>query len=446
MKAIELSKLPEYLRSQRWFGSKGKPIKQVSVLDHSEVAIEGQPSPFLIAVVQVSYELGPPERYQVLVSARPDGTLSSALEEDAFGRELLNIIRDRRSLKTAAGAIRGQTSGSSKRLERIPRSPRLRHITAEQSNTSVVFDEKAILKVIRRIVPGLSPELEMAQFLSAHGPLSAVPAFLGYLELEGQIKATLGVLHEFVPAESDGWKYTLEVFRASPTLSKAFLQEMSKLGATLAELHLTLASDPKDPAFAPEEIQKEDLQRWSSSIIGEIGVTLAAAAKQLPALADRREALVERARRLAQLPPSGKKIRVHGDLHLGQVLRLKDQWMMFDFEGEPARGYNQRREKHSPLKDVAGMLRSFAYAAAAVELGGATPADRGSPSRQAFLEGYLEAIKSADLLPSGEESFRVMLDALELERTVYELRYELQSRPEWVPIPARTLLPTGRVP
>src|ERR1700694_181632 len=99
MKAIELSKLPEYLRSQRWFGSKGKPIKQVSVLDHSEMAIEGQPNPFLIAVVQVNYELGPPERYQMLVSARPDGSLSSALEEDAFGRELLNIIRDRRSLK-----------------------------------------------------------------------------------------------------------------------------------------------------------------------------------------------------------------------------------------------------------------------------------------------------------------------------------------------------------
>jgi trehalose synthase-fused probable maltokinase len=444
MNGIELSKLPEYLRNQRWFGSKGKLIKHVEVVDHAELSIEGQPGRYLMAVVQVSFELGAPERYQMLVRPHPDGSFSSALEEEAFARELLNLIREGRSSKTAAGVVRGQTSGPKNRLERLSAVPKVRLITSEQSNTSVVFDERAILKVIRKIVPGVNPEAEMAQFLSAHGPLEALPAFLGSLELDGQIKATLGVLHEFLPAESDGWKYTLEVFRSSPVLNKDFLREVAKLGATLAELHVALASDPNDLAFAPEDIQREDLQRWSSSIIGEIGVTLAAGEKQLPALAERREALVERARKLAQLSPSGKKIRLHGDLHLGQVLRVRNQWKIFDFEGEPARGYNQRREKHSPLKDVAAMLRSFAYAAAAVEIGGAPATDRAGPSRQAFLEGYLGGTKAANLLPAGEENFRVMLDALELERTIYELRYELQSRPDWVHIPVRTLMPTGR--
>jgi len=174
--------------------------------------------------------------------------------------------------------------------------------------------------------------------------------------------------------------------------------------------------------------------RWSSSIIGELGVTFAEAEKQIPDLAPLREPLVEKAKRLSQLAPSGKKIRLHGDLHLGQVLRVWGDWVLFDFEGEPARGFNQRREKFTPLKDVAGMLRSLTYAESAVELAGAAAGDRASPTRKAFLEGYAQATASCDFLPAGE-AFNAVLGAFELEKAVYELRYELDNRPDWVGIP-----------
>src|SRR5262249_48734872 len=186
-------------------------------------------------------------------------------------------------------------------------------------------------------------------FLATHAGFKWAPALLGAVFLEGPVEATLATLHEFISAESDAWKYTLGVFRERARPPSSFLEAVNKLGAVLGRAHLGLASQPHDPAFAPEPIQKEDLQRWSSSIIGEIGVTVAAAAGAIPELADRREGLVERARRLAKISPSGKKIRGHGDLHLGQVLRARGEWYIFDFEGEPARGFNQRREKQTPL-------------------------------------------------------------------------------------------------
>jgi trehalose synthase-fused probable maltokinase len=200
-----------------------------------------------------------------------------------------------------------------------------------------------------------------------------------------------------------------------------------------------LASDPDDPAFAPETIGTDDFQRWSSSIIGELGVTIAAAAEKVPELAEQRDALVERISRLAHVEAAGRKIRLHGDLHLGQTLRSNGQWLIFDFEGEPARGYAQRREKHSPLRDVAGMLRSFAYAAATLELEGAPRADRETPIRREFLSGY-RTRASPSLLPTNDETFQLVLDTMELEKLLYELRYELSHRPDWVRIPARSLL------
>jgi maltokinase len=449
MTAVDLNRLPDYLQSQRWFISKGLPIKEISVIDHLDIAVEGHPTcpgPFVIAIIEVAYELGPRERYQLLVSPQPDGGVSPALEEDEFCRELLRIVREGRSLPSGTGALRGEAfPGAQLLLKKLPSSPRVRRLTEEQSNTSVIFEEQAILKVIRRIEPGLNPELEMGRFLASHPGFKAAPALLGAIELEGPASATLAVLHEYVRAESDGWKHVVEAFRASPSPAPSLLKETAQLGRILAQLHLTLSSDSADPAFAAEPIQHEDLQRWSSSIIGELGVTIAEAEKRIPDLGGLREPLVERIKRLAQVEPSGKKIRVHGDLHLGQVLRVRGDWLVFDFEGEPTRSFNQRREKYTPLKDVAGMLRSFVYAQAAVELKGAPPGDRATPCRQSFLNGYVEAIAGSDLLPS-EQAFHTVLDTFELERTVYELRYELQSRPDWVPIPIRSLREMGKAP
>jgi trehalose synthase-fused probable maltokinase len=143
---------------------------------------------------------------------------------------------------------------------------------------------------------------------------------------------------------------------------------------------------------------------------------------------------------LAQVAPSGQKIRIHGDLHLGQVLRTEGDWLLFDFEGEPARGFAQRREKYSALRDVAGMSRSFDYAEATVRKEGHADGEHVGPAREAFLEGYRSTTRGAAFLPPDDTTFHVMLDAFELEKMLYEVRYELQNRPDWVHIPVQALL------
>jgi trehalose synthase-fused probable maltokinase len=171
-----------------------------------------------------------------------------------------------------------------------------------------------------------------------------------------------------------------------------------------------------------------------------MGVTLSQAARHSPELENRREDLIGHARQLAHVPPTGQKIRIHGDLHLGQVLRSGGDWLLFDFEGEPGRSFTQRREKYSALRDVAGMLRSFDYAEATVRLEGQPEGDRLAPARQAFLDGYREATAGAAFLPQSEASFTAMLGAFELEKMLYEVRYELQNRPDWVRIPVQALM------
>jgi trehalose synthase-fused probable maltokinase len=231
----------------------------------------------------------------------------------------------------------------------------------------------------------------------------------------------------------------LESLRRNSGPEASLLAELKSLGRVVGELHRALASDTEDPAFAPEPIQVEDLQRWSSNVIGEMGVTLAMASDLDPTLFRNRTPLVERAQRLAHVAASGQQMRIHGDLHLGQVLRQGNRWLIIDFEGEPSRSFTQRREKTSPLKDVAGMLRSLDYAAATVGLEGEARRQCVKPTHRAFLEGYRAATAGAAFLPTDAETFDVMLDVFELEKTLYEVRYELQNRPDWVRIPLEAL-------
>jgi trehalose synthase-fused probable maltokinase len=220
--------------------------------------------------------------------------------------------------------------------------------------------------------------------------------------------------------------------------SDTLLGEIGELGARVGELHTALAA-PDDPAFAPEPIGREDLRRWTAALLADLEKTMRVAAPAVPALASRAPALRARIERLGDAVPSGVRLRQHGDLHLGQVLRSDGHWLIFDFEGEPARTLAERREKHSPYKDVAGMLRSFAYAAATAEKkGAAAPSDRRARAQAAFLEGYRS--RAASLLPRDEETGRVLLQALQLEKLLYEVRYEVGHRPDWVEIPARDLL------
>ena len=241
--------------------------------------------------------------------------------------------------------------------------------------------------------------------------------------------ATVAVAHAFVRVESDGWSYVLESLRRGDPP----LREVRELGERIGELHAALAGDALDAAFAPEPVRREDLRRWTETLLAELDRTIEAARSALPELASRRDALSARIRRLEAAEPDGVRIRQHGDLHLGQVLRSDGQWLVFDFEGEPARPLAERRAKHSPLKDVAGMLRSFAYAAATVGR-----REIAAPLRDSFLQGWRR--RAGQLLPRDEQGARVLLESLELEKLLYELRYELGHRPDWVAIPAADLL------
>ncbi len=439
MTPVDLTKLPDYLKHQRWFAGKASPIKSVEVVDHVSVD-SGGACAFSLAIVQVVYELGNPERY--LLPVKPGGgeRIEEALDDEACLGVILQLIREQRELPSSSGSVRGEWLSTDEGKVQLPSPPPARRLHVEQSNTSAVFADKVILKVIRKLEAGVNPEYEVGRFLATKTGFRATPTLLGALNLEGPAGATLALAHRFIPNAQEGWKYTLEQFRKGATLSAEFLGQMRELGQRVGELHVALASDPSDPSFAPEPLHAEDIQRWSASIVGELGVTLVDAVKVEPELEKRREGLIEQAKRLAHVPVSGQKIRIHGDLHLGQVLRAEGQWLIFDFEGEPARTFSQRREKYSPLRDVAGMLRSFDYAEATVQLEGGAAGNRVQPARDAFLAGYRAATQGAAFLPAEAEAFDVTLRALELEKVLYEVRYEVQNRPDWVRIPVQALL------
>ncbi|QRO02222.1 phosphotransferase [Archangium violaceum] len=434
---IDLTKLPDYLRNQRWFAGKAWPIKSVSVVDHVSLDLPGGRA-FTLAVVEVHYELGHPTRYLLPVLASDEG-VQDAFEDVEVLRAFFQLIREKREVPSASGKLVGEWLDTPEGLMALPSPLPVRRLQVEQSNTSVVVAEKVILKVIRKLEAGINPEYEVGRYLATKTSFRATPTLLGALQSEGPAGATLAVVHRYVPNVADGWRYTLDHFRRAPRLTQEFLGELRGLGQRLGELHRAFGSSTDDPAFSPEPIQTEDLQRWSASMVGELGVTLNEALRQFPDLEGKREGLIEHAKRLAHVSPSGQKIRIHGDLHLGQVLRAEGDWLIFDFEGEPGRSFTQRREKYSPLRDVAGMLRSFDYAEATLQLEGQAAGERVGPARQAFLDGYRTVTRGAAFLPQDDATFNTMLDAFELEKMLYEVRYELQNRPDWVRIPVQAL-------
>jgi len=433
---VTVEELTGWLGQQRWFGGKGVPISRVEVLERVPLQSAADAEAL---IVRVSYVLGSPETYLVLLQRTSDGGLRDPLEDPGVARAILAFARDAREVPLGTTLVRSETIGrGGELLAALPPAPPVRVLGVEQSNTSVVLDERVLLKVLRKLEVGLSPEVEMGRFLATHG-YAATPRLLASLTLEGPSASELALLYAFVPNHGDGWAWLTGALRQAPEPGAAVLERLERLGSRVGELHRVLASDPADPAFSPEAIHLEDLQRWSGSIVGELGVTVAMAAERFPWLAERQDALTERAKALASLAPSGQKIRQHGDLHLGQALWTGEDWMVIDFEGEPARPYAARREKHTPLRDVAGMLRSLSYAASVAGL--PPPARRKAVSalRRAFLQGWRAAVEASGLLPASEEDTRVMLDVLELEKTLYELRYELQMRPDWAHIPAEAL-------
>jgi maltokinase len=418
----------DFVTCQRWYGAKSRAVGHSEVLDAVELRTT-EPR-FTLELVELRYETGAHDIYQLLHGEDEiDG-----LDDPVAARELVHAMRAGLTLQGTEGTVEfrpveGFAGLGRELLEARP-------VGAEQSNTSLVFDDELILKVFRRLEPGINPELEMLRFLTEHGFPNIAQLGGWYAYSGGPLSATLGILQEFVSDGEDGWELALTEIADDPD---RFLGRLRRLGEVTGEMHTVLASDTTDPAFCPETPSVEALGLLTATVDEEIEsvfLSLPDDEESVAPIIGRGEEVREQLRMMTHAGSIGKVIRTHGDYHLGQTLWSDNDWVILDFEGEPARALVERRRKRSPLRDVAGMLRSFAYAAIAAELERGTPAPEGweEQAREQFLEGYLDTVDAA-LLPSGGVAIERLLAVFELEKAVYELRYELDNRPNWVRIP-----------
>jgi maltokinase len=424
--------LIEYVTSRRWYGAKSRSVSHSQLLD-SIVLRTAEPR-FALALVEMRYDTGAHDIYQLVYALRDGQIQVDALDDPAAARELVHAMRSGLTLQGGEGVIEFRPVEGFAGLGRELMDAR--SVGAEQSNTSIVFDDELILKVFRRLEPGINPELEMLRFLTEHGFANVAALGGWYAYSGGPLGATLGILQEFVADAVDGWGLALDEISSAP---ERFGGRLHRLGEVTGVMHTVLASDSNDAAFAPETPSVEALALLTATVDEEIErvfVSLPEDDERLAPIAGRGEEVREQLRLLTYAGSAGKAIRTHGDYHLGQTLWSEGDWVILDFEGEPARSLTERRRKRSPLRDVAGMLRSFAYVASAVELlrGLRAPDGWEEAARATFLEGYLASVDPA-LLPSGQVATERLLAVYELEKAVYELRYELDNRPDWVGIP-----------
>src|SRR2546421_4789237 len=425
--------LIENVTGQRWSGAKSRTVSHSEVLD--TVTIRQTEPQLSLALVELRYDTGSHDLYQLLFSGQAEGAQFDGLAEDAsLARELVSAMRSSLTLQGGQGVVEFQPAEDFSALGRELGAARL--VASEQSNSSVVFDDALILKVFRRLEPGINPELEMLRFLTEQS-FRNIPALGGWYGYSGgPLTATLGLLQEYVAGAIGGWELALGEIASAP---ESFLDRLGRLGEVTANMHTALGADPTDLAFAPEEPSVESLGLLTATVDEEIArvfLSLPDDDERLAPILGRGEEVREQLRLLTHAGSSGRVIRTHGDYHLGQTLWKGNDWILLDFEGEPARTLVERRRKRSPLRDVAGMLRSFAYAATAAELtrDADVPEDWEERARERFLESYLETVDPA-LLPPGEAAIERLLAVFELEKAVYELRYELDNRPDWVGIP-----------
>jgi len=498
--ALQGQILPEFLQNQRWFAAKDAGVQSVEIGDHVEVGTGDWSA--LFSVCHVTLTTGATQRYFLplavawedmedpLLSLLPAslarvrkgahrGVLYDAAADPIWTRLVIELVRKGESLSTAQGGrIVFSATDALGPLEDLA-DMEIGRIGKEQSNSSMLIGGKLVLKIYRRLEPGVHPELEVGRYLTSVAKYRNTPPLLGAVELfdsQGEPTA-LAVLQGFVRNQGDGWSYTLEYlgrfFEAAqlepggePMESVGLdpnLGLFQTLGVRTAELHRAFALDTEDPAFRPEPVSAADLSAWRRRIHKQAQEALAAirkarralpeaAAADAAMLLDSRRLLAERIDRLMPERLDAVKTRYHGDLHLGQVIVAQDDFYIIDFEGEPARPLVERRAKHSPLRDVAGMLRSFNYAAWTVLFDRAALEPRTLDALKpwaelweervsdSFLTGYWQAIDGCPSYPSDPFQAQNLVDLFSLEKALYEICYEAANRPTWLRIPLRGVL------
>lgn len=513
-------RLPVFLARQRWFGGKARNIGAVDILDIIPVRDDRVSAELVLASVHYADHYpdetycipllsvpktparsDPSNRTLASVTSQAAWTLQDALAEPDFLRLFLRAIaqglifsgRNGKVLATPTSAF-GRLGGSSADDLR----PTL--LKGEQSNSSVIFEDRFILKLLRQVREGINPELEIGTFLTERARGARVPPVAGSIVYYGRDAAprTLGILQLFVPNQGNAWDYTLraladysvrvakaaglEVVPALPdappplrdeepqpgarALFGSYLSATELLGRRTAELHLALSSDSNDPSFAPEPftapyrlaLQRSMMEQGArvfELLRGQLSNLSESARPQAQALLRLQRTVAERVLSLLEVSLDGTRLRIHGDYHLGQVLCSDGDFTIIDFEGEPARPLAERRMKHSPLQDVAGMLRSFHYAARQgtrdwLQQQG-RDLDRLSDSEEwirfwrywvasRFMSAYLKTSGNGSFLPTSAHVTAALLNIYLLNKVIYELEYELNNRPNWVVIPLEGIL------
>ncbi len=423
---------------EQWFTGKGRAVKAVDVAERATVEAGG--ASFELALLDVKYADGGADLFHVPLAF--DGEkLADALKDPDFVKAMVLAVGDNATLPSSSGSVRAERTPGQKLPQTLDGAV-VKPLGVPQSNVSIKVGSDVMLKAYRKPETGTPIEREVAAHLTTQG-YKNTPQLLGTLTMDTRSgPMTIGMLFELVKNEGDGWSTTLSALAGdAPKLG----DELALLGTRIGEMHKALGAGVDDPAFKPQPITREDLTAWAASITRELDDTIEKARAKNPALGARldqaRPALLARLDALKTVDPSGMKTRIHGDLHLGQVLKKDGDWMVVDFEGEPARTKEERRGFYTPLRDVAGMLRSFSYAEATAKNDGAAVKDGWArETSKRFVENYVDAVKDTGLLPASPQAFDAILSAVELEKALYEVRYELKSRPQMVDIPASRVL------
>ncbi len=518
---LERQILPAFLKHQRWFAAKDRELVAVRIergcelpdgealllLELSvELAGEGVQRYLLpLALVWGEEQLAPgaPLLPWTLAKVRRGpkvGALCDATATPGFPLTLLRRMREGARLPLAGGGALVFEPGRRMAELELPAEVEVRRVGVEQSNTSLFLDRLAVLKLYRRLQEGVHPEVEIGRFLTDVAGFANTPPLLGSLVREepGGTGTALAVAFGFVENQGDAWSFTLDwldrelerlalAAAALPEIDpeaefSLYLERARVLARRTAEMHLAFAIDTDDPAFAREPVTAADLERWAGQVRAQVETGLDALARAADRLSEaeraqaeellaRRSELLARPAALAAGPVEAVKTRHHGDYHLGQVLVARDDFVIIDFEGEPARPLAERRAKSSPLRDVAGMLRSFDYAARAAvdrllerhdgrrDLVEELAARWRDLVSRAFLGVYAETVAGSPVLPADRGAADRLLQLFLFEKVFYELAYEAANRPAWIAIPlhgairllgagdaAPPAFPTGRTP
>jgi maltose alpha-D-glucosyltransferase / alpha-amylase len=507
--------LPGYFRKCRWFGGKARVIQKMELVHHVPVPLKNENAAFLI--IRVNYNEGLPELYQLpMAFARHDdernlwntcpqsiiatvavgnqrGYLYDAVYSNTFRETLYELMAKRKKLRAEPGELNLYVQQDVKRFGDTVIS---KVLSAEQSNTSLVFENTYFMKLYRKVESVINPDLEITRFLTETAQFEHVPKFVGAIELKlpNQPGMVLGMMQEMVPNQGDAWVYFGESLKRyfdrvvsledisnllptvgsltnpasfeqipeeyQPIMGGAYVERINLLGQRTGEMHLALNSNPQNPDFEPEAFSLHYQRSVFSSFTSLVRGTFQSLEKNLNKLPEsvRSEAqevmamkgdILECLKQIFAEKITTMKIRTHGDYHLGQVLFTGKDFVIIDFEGEPARAFSERRLKRSPLRDVAGMIRSFHYAAynALFQLQGVKPEDMNLLENWAeqwyhyasgfYLDAYLNTVQGSEFIPEEKKHLDILIQNFLLEKAIYELNYELNNRPDWVTIPLR---------